>query len=94
MPIEAIFQVKCLPQFNIAYSVLFLYSSLREKELKEQCKALLGSKDEELREMKMRYLRFANRSDLSGQMLTAIQHCLLSFVLIFFSQGERAERTM
>lgn len=25
----------------------------REKELKEQCKALLGSKDEELREMKM-----------------------------------------
>lgn len=45
----------------------------RQKELTEKYKALLESKDEELKEMKIRYLQFASTSDLPGHMHTAIR---------------------
>ena len=51
----------------------FFHSSFREKELKGKCKALLESKDEELKEIKVRYIRFFSTSDLPGHMHTAIR---------------------
>lgn len=62
----------------------FLHSSFRQKEQKEKFKALWESKDEELREVKMRYLGFARTSDLFGQMHTAIQKSPPLFIAIRF----------
>ena len=52
---------------------LILSFFFRQKELTEKYKALLESKDEELKEMKIRYLQFASTSDLPGHMHTAIR---------------------